>query len=140
MSMLLTHMKNVENDKMASAEATNVCSSVIRHLSYIHHLFVTHSFPGCTHAKMIYLCGPNDSCFAISLLAPFSAETMLLQNVVGWEGVIFICGHMVPVTMEIPNSFWYLYVTTELKENNPLFTFSSSAWKFLQEIPVFALK
>lgn len=85
MFILMTHMKNIENYKMASAEPKNVCSSVIRHLSYIHHLFVTYSFPGCTHAKMVYLCGPNDSCFAISLLAPFPAETTLLQNLVGKE-------------------------------------------------------
>lgn len=52
MFMLLIQVKNTEHDKIPSAEAKNICSNVARHLSSIHHLFVTYGFPGCTHAKI----------------------------------------------------------------------------------------
>lgn len=52
MFMLLTHMKNTENGKIASAEGTSCCSNVMNHLSHIHHLYVTCSLPGYTHFKI----------------------------------------------------------------------------------------
>lgn len=102
-------------------------------LSIIFHIYIV-CLRWCTHAKMIYLYRPNDSCFAIRLLAPFFSWDNVAAKF-GWKGVIFICGHTVPVTMEIPNSFWYFYATSWLKENNPLFTCLQSLFLICLEVP-----
>lgn len=127
-------MKNIENDKVVSAEANKCLQS--SQLSHTHYLLVTYSCLGCTHAKRIDLHRSNGSHFAF-----FFSWVNVVEF--GWEGVIFV-------------ATWYLWswkfpifspisklphgerrVILCLSVSNLFF---SSDWKFLQEMPVFTLK
>lgn len=112
--MLLTHVKNTINDKIFSAEATNICSNVIHRLSHIHHLFVTYSFPGCIHFK-IYIYEYQMFCY--ELFRSFFSWDNVVENLIGKELFSSVASWCL-----WPWKFQRVSSTKWLKKNNVLFT------------------
>lgn len=108
--------------KMASTEQTFAVK-----LSIIFHIYIIclwHTFPQCTHAKIIYLYRLNDSYFAIRLLLLYWLRQCCYKI---WLEISYFhlwsrgsCDH------GITKKFLNFYVTTWLKKNNPSFISLSS--------------